>query len=119
MLDRQSVKSTAQGANFSGYDGHKKVKGHKRHVLVDTLGLLLAVRLTPADVGDRRGVKACLVGKKVFVPRLETIWADANYTGDDLARTCAVAGWELEIVKRPQRRFEVQPKRWMVERTLA
>lgn len=119
VLDSQSVKTTAEGARSNGYDGHKKVKGRKRHVLVDTLGLLLSVCITPADVGDRRGAKACLGGKQVFLPRLEKIWADANYTGADLAQTCAAAGWELEIVKRPQKRFEVQPKRWIIERTLA
>ncbi len=119
VLDSQSVKTTAEGARFRGFDGNKKVKGRKRHVLVDTLGLLLSVYTTPANVGDRWGAKACLGGKKFFLPRLEKIWADAGYTGDDLAETCARDGWELEIVKRPQGKFEVQPKRWIVERTLA
>ena len=86
-------------------------------MLVDTLGLLLSVYITPANTGDRRGAKACLGGKKLFLPRLKKIWADANYTGDDLAQTCACDGWELEV-ERPKGKFEVQPKR-IVERTLA
>jgi putative transposase len=119
VLDSQSVKTTAEGAHFRGFDGNKKVKGRKRHVLVDTLGLLLSVYTTPANTGDRWGAKACLGGKKYFLPRLKKIWADANYTGDDLAETCARDGWELEIVKRPKGKFEIQSKRWIVERTLA
>lgn len=119
VLDSQSVKTTAEGARFRGFDGNKKVKGRKRHVLVDTLGLLLSLYTTPANTGDRWGAKACLGGKKYFLPRLKKIWADANYTGDDLAETCARDGWELEIVKRPKGKFEIQPKRWIVERTLA
>lgn len=119
VLDSQSVKTTAEGARFRGFDGNKKVKGRKRHVLVDTLGLLLSIYTTPANTGDRWGAKACLGGKKYFLPRLRKIWADANYTGDDLAETCARDGLELEIVKRPKGKFEVQPKRWIVERTLA
>ena len=119
VLDSQSVKTTAEGSQFRGFDGNKKVKGRKRHVLVDTLGLLLSVYTTPANVGDRWGAKACLGGKKFFLPRLTKIWADANYTGDDLAQTFAREGWELEIIKRPQGKFEIQPKRWVVERTLA
>lgn len=119
VLDSQSVKTTAEGAWWNGYDGNKKVKGRKRQPLVDTLGLLLAVYTTPANTGDRWGAKACLGGKKYFLPKLKKIWADANYTGDDLAQMCARDGWELEIVKRPRGKFEVQPKRWIVERTLA
>ena len=67
---------------------------------MDTLGLLLSIYTTPASTGDRWGAKACLGGKKYFLPRLKKIWADANYTGDDLAQTCARDGWKLEIVER-------------------
>lgn len=119
VLDSQSVKTTAEGAWFNGFDGNKQIKGRKRHLLVDTLGLLLSVYTTPANVGDRWGAKACLGGKKFFLPRLKKIWADGGYTGDDLAQACAREGWALTILKRPQGRFEVQPKRWIVERTLA
>ena len=119
IIDSQSVKTTAEGSWFSGFDGNKKIKGRKRHLLVDTLGLLLSVYTSPANKGDRWGAKACVGGKKVFLPRLKTIWADAGCTGDDLAQACAVNGWNLVIVKRPQGRFDIQPKRWIVERTLA
>ena len=119
IIDSQSVKTTAEGAGFCGFDGNKKVKGRKRHLLVDTLGLLLWIYTTPANVGERWAAKGCVEGKKHFLPRLKTIWADGGYTGDDLAQACAGNGWDLVIVKRPQGRFEVQPKRWIVERTLA
>jgi putative transposase len=95
IIDSQSVKITAEGAHFSGFDGNKKIKGRKRHLLVDTLGLLLSVYTSPANTGDRWGAKACTEGKKVFLPRLKTIWADAGYTGDDLAQACAENWLEL------------------------
>lgn len=71
VLDSQSVKTTAEGARPQSFDGNKKVKGRKQRVLVDTLGLLLSVYTTPANVGDRWGAKACLGGKKLFLPRLK------------------------------------------------
>ena len=73
IIDSQSVKTTAEGAKFCGFDGNKKIKGRKRHLLVDTLGLLLSVYTSPANKGDRWGAQACMGGKKVFLPRLNTI----------------------------------------------
>ena len=119
IIDSQSVKTTAEGARFCGFDGNKKIKGRKRHLLVDTLGLLLWVYTTPATASERWAAKGCVAGMAFSLPRLKTIWADAGYTGDDLAQSCAGNGWDLVIVRRPQGRFEVQPKRWIVERTLA
>lgn len=95
--------------------------GRKRHIVVDTMGLVLAVVVHPADIQDRDGAKLVidrLLGK---FPRLRLIWADAGYAGKLVEWVMAVSGWVLEIVKRPRnsQRFEVLPRRWVVERTLA
>jgi putative transposase len=73
----QSVKTTEQSGGIKGYDGGKQVKGRKRHVLVDTLGLLLSVYVTPANTSDQVGARRVLTGLKSLQPRLELIWADS------------------------------------------
>ncbi len=121
IMDSQSVKTVEESAHPSGYDAHKSVKGRKRHVLVDTLGLLLSVYVTPAEVQDRIGARCLLAGLKPFVPRLKKIWADGAYTGEKLAGWCKEqGGWELQIVQRSAdtEGFAVLPHRWIVERTL-
>jgi putative transposase len=122
IMDSQSVKSVEESAHPSGYDAHKNVKGRKRHLLVDTLGLPLSVYVTSADVQDRVGAQCLLAGIKVLLPCLKKIWADGAYTGEKLARWCKEqGGWELEIVERSSSAdsegFAVLPHRWMVERT--
>jgi putative transposase len=121
-VDSQSVKTTEESACPSGYDAHKNVKGRKRHLLVDTLGLPLSVYITSADVQDRVGARCLLAGLKPFVPRLKKIWADGAYTGEKLAGWCKErGGWELQIVERSSadtEGFAVLPHRWIVERTL-
>ena len=122
IIDSQSVKTTEEGARSNGYDAHKNVKGRKRHLLVDTLGLPLSVYVTSADVQDRVGTRSLLAGLKPFVPRLKKIWADGAYTGEKLASWLEEqGGWELEIVERDReaRGFEVLSKRWIVERTFS
>jgi putative transposase len=121
IVDSQSVKTTEESAYPSGYDAHKNVKGRKRHLLVDTLGLPFSVYITSADVQDRVGARCLLAGLKPFVPRLKKIWADGAYTGEKLAGWCKERGeWELEIVERTAdtEGFAVLPHRWIVERTL-
>jgi putative transposase len=121
IMDSQSVKTTEESAHPSGYDAHKNVKGRKRHLLVDTLGLLLSVYVSPADLQDRSGAQGLLAGLKPLLPRLKKIWADGAYTGEKLASWCKEQGkWELEIVERSEDRegFVVLPHRWIVERTL-
>jgi transposase len=122
IMDSQSVKTTEESAHPSGYDAHKNVKGRKRHLLVDTLGLLLSIYVTSADIQDRGGAQYLLAGLKPFVPRLKKIWADGAYTGEKLAGWCEVQGeWELEIVERRSadtEGFVLLPHRWIVERTL-
>jgi putative transposase len=120
IVDSQSVKTAEGGPR--GYDAAKKVFGRKRHLLVDTLGLLLAARVTPADTQDREGARGLLAGLGPLVPRLDLIWADAAYEGKKLADWCQEqAGWRLEIVKRKGApgSFRVQPRRWVVERTFS
>lgn len=122
IVDSQSVK-TADQAGERGYDAGKKVNGRKRHIAVDTLGLLLAIVITTAAVQDRDAAKS-LIGKLVkYFGRLQIIWADGGYMG-------ALIQWvkqlrpfgklRLEIVRRCQSKgFKVLPKRWLVERTFA
>lgn len=95
--------------------------GRKRHIVVDTRGLMLAVVVHPADIQDRDGAKLVIVRLLGKFPRLRLIWADAGYAGQLVEWVMAVSGWVLEIVKRPRHshRFEVLPRRWVVERTLA
>ena len=104
-----------------GYDAGKKINGRKRHVIVDTVGLLLAVVVHPANIQDRDGARLVidkLIGR---FPRLRLIWADAGYSGQLVDWVMSMSGWVLEIVKRPRasHQFEVLPRRWVVERTLA
>src|SRR5438309_141551 len=73
------AKTTEEGARSNGYDAYKNIKGRKRHLLVDTLGLPLSVYVTSADVQDRVGTRSLLAGLKPFVPRLKKIWADGNW----------------------------------------
>ena len=123
IMDSQSVKTSEEGAQSNGYDAHKNIKGRKRHLLVDTLGLPLSVYVTPANVQDRVGARLLLVGlNTVVVPRLKKIWADGAYSGEELARWCEHrGGWKLEITERDREAegFEVSPKRWIVERTFS
>jgi putative transposase len=122
IIDAQSVKTVEESASISGYDGHKRVKGRKRHMLVDTLGLPVSISVTSAGVHGKVGAWRLLAGLKPLVPRLAKIWADGAYTSQKLARWCAGYGsWELEIVGRDPgtRGFAVQPRWWVVERSFA
>ncbi len=106
----------------SGYDAGKKVKGRKRHILVDTLGLLLSVAVHAADIQDRDGANLVIDKRtRALFPFIERIFADAGYQAKKTARSVAATGrWVLQIVKRSDaHRFVVMPKRWIVERTLA
>ena len=115
IMDSQNIKTTEESGIIKGYDGGKQVKGRKRHVLVDTLGLLLSVDVTPANVSDREGARRLLVGLKPLAPRLELIWADSAYCGDALATWCATEGaWRVEIIKRAP-----HVRGFVVRRTLA
>jgi putative transposase len=136
IIDSQAVKTPEQGGPH-GDDGGKKVNGRKRHILVDTLGLLLKVVVHPANVQDRAGAKFVLAGLQPHFPRLRHLWADQAYTGPILDWIHEELGWTVEVVERSPRRgfvvtadgefhqvalaatFEPLPRRWVVERTLA
>ena len=95
--------------------------GRKRHIIVDTIGLLLAVVVHPADIQDRDGAKLVINKLMGRFPRLRLIWADAGYAGRLVDWAQALGGYVLAIVRRPRdsHRFEVLPRRWVVERTFA
>ena len=119
IIDRQSVKRT-ETSDERGYDAGKKIKGRKRHILVDTLGLLLRVRVLPANLQDRDGAKQLLSACFARTPRRRSqpIWADGGYAGALLAWSQKLWRCTLEIVKRTElHTFKVLPRRWVVERT--
>lgn len=120
IIDWQSVKTNEQ-AETRGYDAGKKVKGRKRHILVDTLGLLLKAKVLTADVQDRDGAKMLLTQIKEQMPRLQLIWADGGYRGKLIIWVAVECLWILEIVKRNDslKMFIPLPKRWIVERTFS
>ncbi len=121
IIDSQSVKTVEEGSKERGFDAGKKVSGRKRHILVDTLGLLLAVKGHAASIQDRDGAKLLLATCKERLPRLFLIWADGGYRGKLIAWVAINCLWLLEIVKRNDdvRGFQVLPRRWVVERTFA
>ena len=97
------------------------MKGRKRHIVVDTQGLLLDVAVHPANIQDRDGAKLVLQRLLGRFPRLERIWADGAYAGKLVRWARRTGGWRLEVVPRPaqQHTFQVLPRRWVVERTFA
>lgn len=122
IIDSQTVRSTPTvGSATSGYDGNKKTVGRKRHLACDVLGLLLAVAVTPADVGDRAAGQQLLARVAGRHHRLKLVWADAGYTGFLVTWCATVLSLVLEIVKRSDdvNGFQVLPRRWIIERTNA
>jgi putative transposase len=121
VIDSQSVKTTESGG-VCGFDAGKKVKGRKRHILTDTLGLLLFVIVHAAGVQDRDGAPDLLKAVRHRFPWLRHVFADGGYAGDKLRDALKGHGdWTIVIIKRSDatKGFVVLPRRWVVERTFA
>jgi transposase len=149
IVDSQSARTTGVGGEQRGYDGGKKVRGRKRHLLVDTEGLVLKVKVRSAKVPDQDGIKFLLKGIGDRLPRLSHLWVDAGYQGRGEDWVEKVLGLSVKVVHRtpkptpervamrwaeewakegceidwqkllPHRGFEVLPRRWVVERTFS
>jgi transposase len=122
IIDSQSVRASEEVARSSrGYDAGKKVNGRKRHIAVDTIGLLLTVLVTAASVQDRDAAKPLLWNLKKAYPKIKLAWADGGYAGKLVTWARTALKLTLQIVKRPDdlHAFKVLPRRWVVERTLA
>jgi putative transposase len=149
IVDSQSAKTSGVGGEARGYDGGKKVRGRKRHLLVDTEGLVLKAKVHSAKVPDQDGIKLLLKAARKRLPRLSHLWVDAGYQGrgkewveqelglsvevvhrtpkpttEKVARIWAEEwakeGWEIDWQRfLPRRGFEVLPRRWVVERTFS
>ena len=144
-MDFQSAKTTGVGGEARGYDGGKKVRGRKRHLLVDTEGFVLKAKVHSAKVPDQDGIKLLMRGVGDRLPRLSHLWLDAGYNGTGKGKDWAqkALGLTAEVVRRPRRPryvwvkegeeidwegirkllpepgFKVLPRRWVVERTFS
>jgi putative transposase len=141
ILDSQSIKTSSVRGDERGYDGGKKILGRKRHLLVDTQGLLMSVKVLAADLGDRDGGKVLLLPLIGKLPRLQVIWADSGYNSDPFKQWVKeYLDVRLDIVNHPwtgiravwvkegeevdwdkiiPKGFHILPKRWIIERTNA
>jgi putative transposase len=133
IIDSQSTKTTSVGGPSRGYDGGKRLKGRKRHILVDVMGLVLAVCVHAADIQDREGARQLVrTSAPTEFTSLQRVWTDQGYTGPFAEWLSDTRGWHLEVVRHPARQawrygleekpthaFRVLPRRWVVERTFA
>ena len=122
IFDSRTLQSTPESGARAGYDGHKRRKGSKVHLAVDTLGQLLAVVVTPANEQDRAQVAELAAQvQAVTGEAVEVAFVDQGYTGQPAAEAAAAQGIHLEVVKLPgaKRGFVLLPRRWVVERSFA
>jgi putative transposase len=120
IIDAQSVKSTLVSSQDKGFDAGKKIKGIKRHIIVDTLGLVLSIVIQGASVQDRDGAIPVIIKLFDGWNQIIKIFADSGYRGQLIEKVKTQFKIELEIIKRNElHTFKVLPKRWIVERTFA
>src|SRR5688500_3773011 len=144
IIDSQSVKTTGVGGSERGYDAGKEIAGRKRHILVDTQGLVLKAKVHSATVMDRDGVMLLLPPEEIKhkLPRMKHVWLDSGYNGEDKGGDWIekVIGWSVEIIRHPRKithvwapegaiidwdkilpppGFRPLPRRWVVERTFS
>lgn len=120
IIDSQSVKGTLVSSQSNGYDAGKKVKGIKRHIVVDTIGMVLAVVIHSASVQDRSGAAVSIERMKQKWKRIKILFADGGYSGELIKIIKRQFRINLEIIKRNElHTFKILPKRWIVERTFA
>jgi transposase len=122
IFDGRTVQSTAESGARAGYDGHKRRKGSKTHLAVDTLGMLLAVHVTPANEQERAQVATLAAAvQAVTGDHVEVAFVDQGYMGEDAEQAAAEHGIQLEVVKLPEAKkgFVLLPRRWVVERSFA
>jgi transposase len=122
IIDSQSVKAAEEVARIGrGYDAGKKINGRKRHIAVDTIGLVLSVLITAASVQDRDAARPLLWNLRKDFPKVKLAWADGGYAGKLVSWSKTALKLTVQIVKRPDdlHTFKVLPRRWVVERTLA
>jgi len=120
IIDSQSVKGSRTGED-RGFDGGKKTKGRKRHILVDTMGLVMAVFVSAANISDQAGANALFERISGKFPRLERIFADGTYRGEKWHQWVAKTfGWIIDVLLRNEqvKAFVPEPIRWKVERTI-
>ena len=122
IMDARTIQSTSESGAEAGYDGAKRRKGRKTHVAVDTLGLLLALHVTPANEQERDSVEE--LARQVQIETGDSVslaYVDQGYTGERAQDAAAQHGIELEVVKlsEAKRGFVLLPRRWVVERTFA
>ena len=121
VIDSQSAKTTESGG-VRGFDAGKKITGRKRHIVADTLGLMVGLVVHGADIQDRDGALHVLKSIRTSYPWLRHIFADGGYSGPKLKQKLRKFGrWTLEMIKRSDlaKGFELLPRRWVVERTFA
>jgi len=120
IIDAQSVKNTLVSAEYKGFDAGKKIKGIKRHLIVDTLGMILAIAIQSASTQDRCGAFSVIEQMRQDWIKIVKIFADGGYRGKLIEKVKAAFNIDIEVVKRnEQHKFKVLPKRWIVERTFS
>ena len=116
IMDSQSVKTTDVGG-VRGYDAGKKVNGRKRHIIVDSNGFLLGLKVHAASIQDRDGARPLLEKLKSLFPGIKVVFADGGYAGKLVQWVELLKAFVLSIIKRTDKGFKILPKRWIVERT--